>query len=179
MHKDTDESRQRRWKSKSPDRGDGEECAAGAAAAAAAEPRTRSDWTRKLVGSIRRKVQKRPDGGGLQRQSSASSLDFQTCRLRRKLSDPRKKDTKLLALIFKKQSSFDVKPSTSSPVSPGAVAPPSPMFRLKTRSCGQVADAVAATDPTVRENFLRATMSIFLSVSPPGRLQVGFHSFRR
>lgn len=184
-------------------------------------------------------------------------FNFETCKIRRKLSFPsvgdglikgssfgdskeskfsKKKDTKLLALIFKKQSSFDVKKdskelssisssptveckskekprkipdfSISNPVSPGnsvgldyPIGKDSvgldPEFKccsdiglninesagkfdsgrvgstpkIVSRSCGQV--EMVSSDPAIRENFLHATMSIFLAVSPPSnKIQV-------
>lgn len=180
----------------------------------------------------------------------SKQLSFETCKIRRKLSFPsvvdacksgdssgketkfpKKKDTTLLALIFKKQSSIDVKKDTkessptveskpkekprkipdfsiSNPVSPGstlgleyakggaALDPdwkccsdiglnlnqnqisskfPSGRVgstpRIVSRSCGQV--EMVSSDPAIRENFLHATMSIFLAVSPPNsKIQV-------
>ncbi|KAL0277641.1 UNVERIFIED_CONTAM: hypothetical protein PYX00_004863 [Menopon gallinae] len=212
------------------------------------EVKTRTqEWTKKLVGSIRRKVNTKklnspssstagevPDGDDvseaeekapkkkeaeepepprvpnpLERNCSRKSLneEFEFCRVRRKLSfpcvppdavwktPPKKKDTTLLAMIFKKQSSVDVKcsqPGRRVPdVSVDARRLPDPEPRTcpeaeelpsggvgaaqktMSRSCGQV--EMISGDPA-RENFLQATMSIFLAVSPTSRIQgTGFN----
>lgn len=167
-------------------------------------------------------------------RSSTNPVNFEKCKIRRKMSFPsanesftkcdgklaKKKDATLLALIFKKQSSFDVKKDGKEPAAdakskekPRKIpdfsfsnsASPDPSVRegiqsdfkcgfesgssltepktafysgrvgstpkTMSRSCGQV--ETLTYDPAVRENFLRATMSIFLAVSPPSsRIQV-------
>ncbi|KAK6621810.1 hypothetical protein RUM44_001617 [Polyplax serrata] len=193
-----------------------------------------------------------PESGTKGARSTTDNVNFEKCKIRRKLSFPststgeatskpemvklpKKKDTTLLALIFKKQASVDVKKeketgdktaaekdkekekmakerprkipdfSFSNSGSPGADFESredlvqGPDFKcgsdiglsrneLKTgfnlghvgstpktmsRSCGQV--EIISSDPAVRENFLRATMSIFLAVSPPSsKMQVFF-----
>lgn len=184
-------------------------------------------------------------GGEHRSRASTDPVNFEKCKIRRKLSFPstvdplpkcegkmpKKKDTTLLALIFKKQASFDVKKegkeavvdkgkdnkdnknksrkipdfSFSNPVSLGVESQGltadgkcssdvglnecktgfdsgrvGSTPKVMSRSCGQV--EIISCDPAVRENFLRATMSIFLAVSPPSskiqvKIQIGVFLF--